>query len=203
MKTNRNIHWHDGDVSRQERWSKLDLAGATIWITGLSGSGKSTLSSALERALVDRKISCYRLDGDGLRHGLNADLGFSPEDRDENIRRAGEVARLLADFGCIVVASFISPYRTARNAIRNSHEQDSLPFFEIFMDTPLDVCEARDPKGIYKKARAGQIRELTGVDAPYEAPIAPELRIDGARTTIEDSVKDVESLLRARGVIQS
>lgn len=181
-----NIRWHPTAVPREDRWAETDLKGGTVWLVGLSGSGKSTLANALEAALHARGRASYRLDGDNLRHGLNADLGFSAEDRDENIRRAGEAALLLADFGALVIASFISPFAEARARIRARHAQAGLPFLEVYVDTPLAVCEGRDPKGLYAKARAGQIRGLTGVDAPFEAPAAPELHLDGAAPTAEN-----------------
>ena len=196
-----NIRWHEGLVDRQGRWDALGLCGATLWLTGLSGSGKSSLAVALERRLIERKIACYRLDGDNLRHGLNANLGFSAADRDENIRRAGEVARLFADYGCIVLAAFISPYRAARAQIQARHQEASLPFLEVHVDTPLEICEARDPKGLYKKARAGEIQGMTGLDAPYEAPEQPALRIAGGATSLEAGVEKLELLLWERGLI--
>ncbi len=193
-----NIRWQEGLLSREERWRALGLKGLTVWLTGLSGSGKSTIAAALERRLVGQNIPCYRLDGDNLRHGLNKDLGFAPADRDENIRRAGEVAQLFADSGCVVLAAFISPYKAAREKIRAGHEAAGLELVEVFVDTPLSVCEARDPKGLYQKARAGQISGMTGLDAPYEAPESPDLRIEGG--TVEDAVDAIERFLKQRGV---
>lgn len=197
----KNIRWHEGKVTRDERWEALALRGATVWLTGLSGSGKSTLAVALEHALVARKVACYRLDGDNLRHGLNADLGFAESDRNENVRRAGEVAQLFADYGAVAISAFISPYASARHQIRARHEAEGLPFLEVFVDTPLEVCEARDPKGLYKKARSGALAGMTGLDAPYEAPAAPELHIDGGTTSVEDGVDAILALLTARGLI--
>jgi bifunctional enzyme CysN/CysC len=167
------VVWHQGSVQRTERATQ----GMTIWLTGLSGSGKSTVAAELERRLVASGRPAYLLDGDNLRHGLNADLGFSAEDRAENVRRVGEVAKLLADAGVVAIVSLVSPYEADRQRVRASHEQGSLPFVEIFVDTPLDVCEARDPKGMYAKARAGEIKQFTGVDDPYEPPSAPHLRL--------------------------
>jgi bifunctional enzyme CysN/CysC len=167
------VVWHQGSVQRTERASQ----GMTVWLTGLSGSGKSTVAAELERRLVASGRPAYLLDGDNLRHGLNADLGFSAEDRAENVRRVGEVAKLLADAGVIAIVSLVSPYEADRQRVRASHEQSSLPFVEIFVDTPLEVCEARDPKGMYAKARAGEITHFTGIDDPYEAPSAPHLRL--------------------------
>src|SRR5690606_1867210 len=147
----------------------------TIWFTGLSASGKSTIACALEQVLVQSGMPAYRLDGDNIRHGLNKNLGFSAADRAENIRRIGEVARLFADSGVIALTAFISPYRADRDLAREVHEKDKLGFFEVFVDTPIDVCEQRDPKGLYKKARAGELKGFTGIDDPYEAPAKPEL----------------------------
>jgi bifunctional enzyme CysN/CysC len=168
-----NVVWHQGAVARAERPS----VGATVWFTGLSGSGKSTVAAELERALVAVGRPAYLLDGDNLRHGLNADLGFSAADRSENIRRVGEVARLFADAGVVALVPVISPYRTDRDRARTIHEAVGVPFVEVFVDTPLEVCEARDPKGLYAKARAGEIKGFTGIDDPYEAPLRPDLRL--------------------------
>ena len=166
-----NVTWHDGEVGRADR----PTPGATVWLTGLSGSGKSTVAVALERLLVTGGRPAYRLDGDNLRLGLNADLGFSATDRDENVRRAGEVARLLADAGTVAIVPLISPYRTGRDRARQVHAAAGLAFFEVFVDTPIELCEQRDPKGLYAKARAGEITGFTGIDDPYEAPRRPEL----------------------------
>jgi bifunctional enzyme CysN/CysC len=166
-----NVTWHGGEVERGDRPS----VGATVWLTGLSGSGKSTVAVALERLLVTSGRPAYRLDGDNLRHGLNADLGFTADDRAENVRRAGEVARLLADAGVVAIVPLISPYRAGRDASRAAHEEAGLAFLEVFVDTPIEECERRDPKGLYAKARAGEITGFTGVDDPYEAPLEPDL----------------------------
>jgi adenylyl-sulfate kinase len=171
-----NVTWHHGGVSRDGR----PFTGATVWLTGLSGSGKSTVAVEVERLLVAEGRPAYILDGDNLRHGLNADLGFSPADRTENIRRVGEVARLMADAGVVALVPVISPYRADRDRARAIHDDAEVPFLEVFVDTPLDVCESRDPKGLYAKARAGEITGFTGVDAPYEAPAAPDLRLTPA-----------------------
>jgi bifunctional enzyme CysN/CysC len=171
-----NVTWHHGGVSREGR----PFTGATVWLTGLSGSGKSTVAVEVERLLVAEGRPAYILDGDNLRHGLNADLGFSPADRTENIRRIGEVARLMADAGVVALVPVISPYRADRDRARAIHDDAEVPFLEVFVDTPLDVCESRDPKGLYAKARAGVITGFTGVDAPYEAPAAPDLRLTPA-----------------------
>jgi adenylyl-sulfate kinase len=171
-----NVTWHHGGVSREGR----PFTGATVWLTGLSGSGKSTVAVEVERLLVAEGRPAYILDGDNLRHGLNSDLGFSPADRTENIRRVGEVARLMADAGVVALVPVISPYRADRDRARAIHDDAEVPFLEVFVDTPLDVCESRDPKGLYAKARAGEITGFTGVDAPYEAPAAPDLRLTPA-----------------------
>lgn len=168
-----NVTWHGGEVARDERPHR----GATVWLTGLSGSGKSTVAVALERLLVAEGRPAYRLDGDNLRHGLNADLGFTAADRDENVRRAGEVALLLADAGVVALVPLISPYRTGRNRARTAHATAGVPFVEVFVDTPIEICEQRDPKGLYARARAGEISGFTGIDDPYEAPEEPELRL--------------------------
>ncbi|MGX9293239.1 adenylyl-sulfate kinase [Tsukamurella paurometabola] len=165
------VVWHGAAVRREDRATR----GGTVWLTGLSASGKSTVACELERLLVARGVPAYRLDGDNLRHGLNADLGFTPEDRAENVRRVGAVAQLLADAGTVAIASLISPYRSDRDRIRAQHEEAGLPFLEVFVDTPVELCEQRDPKGMYARARAGEIADFTGVNAPYEAPDRPEL----------------------------
>ncbi|GAB3129631.1 hypothetical protein GCM10027289_12580 [Tsukamurella serpentis] len=165
------VVWHTAVVTREQRASR----GGTVWLTGLSASGKSTVACELERLLVERGVPAYRLDGDNLRHGLNADLGFSERDRAENVRRVGAVAQLLADSGTIAIASLISPYRRDRDLIRAQHLEAGLPFLEVFVDTPVELCEQRDPKGLYAKARAGEITDLTGVDAPYERPQHPDV----------------------------
>jgi bifunctional enzyme CysN/CysC len=160
-------------VRRDERATK----GMTVWFTGLSGSGKSTVAAEVERRLVASGRPAYLLDGDNLRHGLNADLGFAVKDRDENVRRVGEVAKLLADAGIIAVVSLVSPYREGRDKAKAAHTDGGLQFLEIFVDTPLEICEQRDPKGMYAKARAGEIKNFTGIDHPYEAPVMPPLRL--------------------------
>jgi len=170
-----NVVWHDSVVPRAERWAALGTAGATVWFTGLSGSGKSTVANEVERLLVARGQATYLLDGDNLRHGLNADLGFTTADRDENVRRVGEVARLFADAGVVALVPLISPYRRGRDHARAIHAAAGLTFIEVFVDTPIDECERRDPKGLYKKARAGELRNFTGIDDPYEPPLAPEV----------------------------
>lgn len=200
MSEARNIRWHEGTLSREERWRLLGCAGCTVWMTGLSGSGKSTIAAALEERLLRRGVACYRLDGDNLRHGLNANLGFSAEDRAENIRRAGEVARLMADAGLVAIASLISPYRKDRELCRRMHEEAGLGFLEVFVDTPLAVCESRDPKGLYKKARAGQIRGFTGIDDPYEAPEGAEVVLRAGEVGVEGCVDRCIAALGSLGV---
>lgn len=197
MNDSRNIVWHEGDLSREDRWRALGTVGVTLWFTGLSGSGKSTVAAALESHLVRQGRFAFRLDGDNIRHGLNSNLGFSVDDRRENIRRIAEVARLFAESGAITITSFISPYRADRQQARIIHEQCGLRFLEVFIDTPLDVCESRDPKGLYKKARAGEIRGFTGIDDPYEAPLSPEIHLRTAESTLEASVQTIVEYLRS------
>ncbi|MBD8507368.1 adenylyl-sulfate kinase [Hoyosella sp. G463] len=165
-----SLQWHDARIDRHRRIS----TGMTVWITGLSGAGKSTLACELERALIEAGQPAYRLDGDNMRHGLNADLGFTMTDRSENIRRLAEVSRLFADSGTVAIVAAISPLRADRELARATHEEDGLPFWEIYMDTALAVCEQRDPKGLYRRARAGDIPNFTGIDHAYEPPLAPE-----------------------------
>ncbi len=196
-----NIKWHEGHVNRVDRERMLSHLGATIWYTGLSASGKSTLAFTVEHALMERGHLAYVLDGDNVRHGLNKNLGFSAEDREENIRRIAEVARLFADAGVVVMTSFISPYRADRDRARALHDEAGLHFIEVFMDTPIDVCEQRDPKGLYKKARAGEIRQFTGIDDPYEPPAKPELIINTAAVSPSEGALQVIELLEQRGVI--
>ena len=184
-----NITWHEGAITAQERKKNMGQTGCTIWMTGLSGSGKSTVAVALEQVLLQRGKHAYRLDGDNIRHGLNMNLGFSPEDRTENIRRIGEVAKLFADAGVIAIASFISPYIQDRQLVRQLHDKANLPFLEVYVDAPLQVAEARDPKGLYKKARAGEIKGFTGIDDPYEAPQEPQVHLRTDQLTVEQSVQ--------------
>jgi len=197
-----NIHWHEGDLSRDERLAQLGTMGCTMWFTGLSASGKSTIASALEQVIVSRGTPCYRLDGDNIRHGLNKNLGFSAEDRAENIRRIGEVTKLFADAGVISLTSFISPYRADRDAARAMHDDASLGFFEVFVDTPIEVCEQRDPKGLYKKARAGEIKGFTGIDDPYEAPDKPELVLHPDQMNVEACVAACLELLTQKNILK-
>ena len=195
-----HITWHEGEITRDHRAQSLGQRGCTVWFTGLSGSGKSTVAVAVEQALHKIGKHAYRLDGDNVRHGLCANLGFSPEDRDENIRRIGEVAKLFADAGLITLCSFVSPYRAARDQVRKLHEDAGLPFFEIFVDIPIEVAQQRDPKGLYAKAAAGEIKDMTGLSdaSPFEAPENPELRLPTHEQSIEKSVEDVIAQLRDR-----
>lgn len=194
-----NVTWHEGIISRADRYQCLGARGATIWFTGLSGSGKSTIATALEEALVRGGVFAYRLDGDNIRHGLSKNLGFSVEDRHENIRRIGEVARLFNDAGVIAIASFISPYRADRDAVRALHRELDLVYLEVFVDTPLEECERRDPKGLYAKARAGEIKGFTGIDDPYEKPETPEMVIDTATCPVAQAVERCRAMLEAHG----
>jgi bifunctional enzyme CysN/CysC len=196
-----NVVWHESEVPRAERWRVAGVRGATVWLTGLSGSGKSTVASALTALLTQRGVLSYTLDGDNLRHGLNGDLGFSADDRAENVRRVGEVARLFADAGVIAIVPLISPYREGRDGARALHEAAGLVFVEVFVDTPLEVCEQRDPKGLYAKARAGELTGFTGIDDPYEAPLAPELVLRGGEVTPRDAALTVVASLADRGVL--
>ena len=194
-----NITWHEGTVSRVDRERVLRQRGVTIWLTGLSGSGKSTIAVAVEQELVRRGHAAYVLDGDNIRHGLNKNLGFSPEDRTENIRRIGEVAKLFTDAGLVVLSSFISPYRADRDAVRGLMEPGD--FIEAFVSASLETCESRDVKGLYAKARAGKIPEFTGISAPYEAPERPELVLDTNRQDVAASVAQVIGYLEQKGVL--
>lgn len=194
-----NIVRASGQVDAAARRAVTGHGAATLWFTGLSGSGKSTLAYAAEHALVERGVNAFVLDGDNVRFGLNADLGFSAEDRTENIRRVGHVARLMVDAGVVVLSSFISPYRADRQAVRDLHPAGQ--FVEIHVDTPLEVCEARDVKGLYARARAGEIDDFSGISAPYEAPASPELRIDTSDRGLDDCVADVVAHLEHAGII--
>lgn len=196
----RNLTWHGGEVSREARERARGHRGATVWLTGLSGSGKSSIARRAEALLFQRGVSVYVLDGDNIRHGLNKDLGFSPGDRSENIRRIGEVAKLFTDAGVLTLSAFISPYRSDRDAVRASMGVGD--FLEVFVDAPLDVCEARDPKGLYAKARAGKVAEMTGLSAPYEAPLTPELVLSSGTQSVDESARRLLAMLEERGVIQ-
>lgn len=198
-----NIVWHSTHVERRQREDLLRQEGCTIWLTGLPASGKSTTSFTLEHALIQAGYLAYVLDGDNVRHGLNKNLGFSSEDRQENIRRIAEVAKLFADAGVIVMTSFISPYRKDRDGARNLHREAGLPFIEVFVDTPVETCEARDPKGLYRKARKGELKGFTGVDDPYEPPLRPELVVNTRDNSPENCAEQILAHLRANGLIKS
>jgi bifunctional enzyme CysN/CysC len=195
-----NVTWQESGLTREERWQTLGQKGATVWLTGLPASGKSTIASALEQHLVSRGRLAYRLDGDNLRHGLNGNLGFSAEDRAENVRRTAHVARLFADAGTIAIASLVSPYVSDRAAARASHDELGLDFIEVFVDTPLEECERRDPKGLYAKARRGEISGMTGIDDPYEPPEAAEILVGGG--SVEEAVAAIVARLGELGVIE-
>ena len=196
-----NVHWHGGEINRPERAQLLGHGGATLWFTGLSGSGKSTIAVAVEQALYQRGVLVYRLDGDNIRLGINKNLGFSAEDRAENIRRVGEVSKLFVDGGVIVLSSFISPYLVDRQIVRELHEADNMPFIEVFVDCSLEAAEERDPKGLYKKARAGEIKNFTGIDDPYEAPKAPEVHLHTDQQALEEEVEHLLDLLEKHKLI--
>jgi adenylylsulfate kinase len=194
-----NIVWHQGAVTRADRAQLNGHRGCTVWLTGLSGAGKSTIAVDLEKRLLERGVRTYILDGDNIRHGLNKNLGFSPEDRTENIRRIGEVAKLFTDAGLVAVTAFISPYRADRDQVRALMQPGD--FVEVFVDCPVEVCEQRDVKGLYKKARAGEIKEFTGISAPYEAPANPELTINTAGQSVQDSARQILSHLERQGIV--
>jgi adenylylsulfate kinase len=194
-----NITWHEGQIGRGDREAIVGQRGVTIWLTGLSGSGKSTIAIAAEQALTNRGRLAFVLDGDNVRHGLNSNLGFSPEDRTENIRRIGEVSKLFTETGVLVFTSFISPYRSDRDAVRAL--MGAGDFVEVYVDASLDTCEQRDTKGLYKKARAGEIPEFTGISAPYEAPESPELVLDTNRQSVEESVGKLVEYLETKGYL--
>jgi adenylyl-sulfate kinase len=190
------VTWQANELTRERRWATLGGAGATVWFTGLSGSGKSTIAAAVEGRLVADGRPAYLLDGDNLRHGLNGDLGFEPGARDENVRRAGEVARLFADAGLVALVSLVSPYAAARDAARAVHEADGLSFVEVWVSTPAEECARRDPKGLWARAKRGELKGMTGLDAPYEAPARPELEL-GVDLSVAKAVELVLSSLGA------
>ncbi|MEB5568942.1 adenylyl-sulfate kinase [Mammaliicoccus sciuri] len=194
MSASTNITWHDSEVTKAQRQERNGHKSVVIWFTGLSGSGKSTISVALEKALFEQNITSYRLDGDNIRHGLNQNLGFSPEDRKENIRRIGEVGKLMVDAGVVTMTAFISPYEEDRNTVRDILEDGE--FIEVFTKCSLDECESRDPKGLYKKARSGEIKEFTGINAPYEEPSNPEIVIDTENESVDESVEKIVAYLK-------
>ncbi|MCE7785513.1 adenylyl-sulfate kinase [Staphylococcus xylosus] len=199
MTTSKNITWHASEVTKEERQQRKNHKSAVIWFTGLSGSGKSTISVALEKALYDQQVHTYRLDGDNVRHGLNKNLGFSPEDRTENIRRIGEVSKLMVDAGLVTVTAFISPYQADRDVVRELLAEDE--FIEVYASCSLDECEARDPKGLYQKARSGEIQGFTGINAPYEEPQNPEIVIDTEQYSVEDAVTQIIEYLKTHQYI--
>ncbi|QQE79202.1 adenylyl-sulfate kinase [Alicyclobacillus sp. SO9] len=196
----KNITWHNSKVNKGDRQRLKGHKSAILWFTGLSGAGKSTVSVEVERQLHMRRINTYILDGDNMRHGLNKNLGFSPEDRKENIRRIGEVSKLFVDAGVVVLSAFISPYQADRNLVRELVDEDE--FIEIYVKCSLAECEKRDPKGLYKKARLGEIKQFTGIDAPYEEPVAPELVVETDKQTLDESVQQVISYLEDVGYIK-
>jgi len=196
-----NIVWHDSSVTKEERRKRNNYQSYVLWFTGLSGSGKSTLANALARYLFEANIQTYVLDGDNIRHGLNRDLGFTDEDRKENIRRIGEVSKLFVDSGQIVLTAFISPFREDRQQVREILSEDE--FFEVYVKCSLDECEVRDPKGLYKKARNNEIKHFTGIDSPYEEPENPAIVVDTEKQTVEESVKQIVDFLQAKGLIQN
>ncbi|MFT6956315.1 MAG: adenylylsulfate kinase [Halieaceae bacterium] len=198
-----NVHWHEGDITREHRAKILGHRGATLWFTGLSGSGKSTVAVELEGILTQMGVLVYRLDGDNVRLGINKNLGFSAEDRTENIRRIGEIAKLFVDSGVLALSSFISPYAADRDQVRALHEEAGMDFIEVHVDCSLAAAESRDPKGLYKKARAGEIKNFTGIDDPYEAPIRPEIHLHSDQQSLEEEVNLILDELRARGIIDS
>ncbi len=195
----RNIIWHQHHLSKEQRALIKSQKPCILWFTGLSGSGKSTIANRVEEMLFEMRKHTYLLDGDNIRSGLNSDLGFLEDDRVENIRRVKEVAKLFVDAGLIVLSAFISPHKSERDSIRASVEEGE--FIEIFVDTPLEVCESRDPKGLYKRARSGEIKNFTGIDSEYEAPTNPEIRLDTSKMGIDESAKEVIDYLKKRGYL--
>jgi adenylylsulfate kinase len=196
-----NVVWHEGHVERTKREQLLKQKGCTIWLTGLPSSGKSTIAFSLEHLLIQQGRLAYVLDGDNIRHGLNKNLGFSAEDRAENIRRIGEVAKLFADAGLMTITSFVSPYRADRDLVRKLHDEAKIPFIEVFIDTPVATCEERDPKGFYKKAREGKIPQFTGVSDPYESPLKPELVLKNGEKKVEETVTKLLTYLQQKGML--
>jgi adenylyl-sulfate kinase len=195
MDSSPNVTWQDGTLSRERRWQALQARGATIWITGLPSSGKSTLGAAVEERLVGQGRGAYLLDGDNLRCGICGDLGFERPDREANVQRVGELARLFADSGAVAVVALVSPYERMRMQVRERHEHDSLPFFEVFLDTPVTICAERDPKGLYARALSGDLDGFTGIDDPYEPPLHPDLRLT-PELPVPTAVDAVLGLLR-------
>jgi adenylyl-sulfate kinase len=197
MDSSPNVTWQDGTLSRERRWQALQARGATLWITGLPSSGKSTLGAAVEERLVEQGRGAYLLDGDNLRCGICGDLGFGKADREANVHRVGELARLFADSGAVAVVAVVSPYEQTRQQVRELHERDNLPFYEVFLDTPMTVCAERDPKGLYARALAGDLDGFTGIDDPYESPQRPDLQLT-PELTVPAAVNAVLELLHAR-----
>lgn len=195
----KNVFWHEGKIKKEDREKLLGQKGVIVWFTGLSASGKSTIACEVERRLFEKKKLAYVLDGDNIRHGLNKDLGFSPEDREENIRRIGEVAKLFSDAGLIALTAFISPYKKDREKVRYLVKKGE--FIEVYVKCPIDVLKKRDPKGMYEKALRGEIKEFTGISAPYEEPDNPELILETDKETIDQSVNKVMEYLKAQGII--
>jgi adenylylsulfate kinase len=198
-----NVHWHEGDITREHRTKLLGHRGATLWFTGLSGSGKSTVAVELEGMLNEMGVLSYRLDGDNVRLGINRNLGFSAEDRTENIRRIGEISKLFVDTGVVALSSFISPYSADRDQVRALHEAAGMDFIEVFVDCSLETAESRDPKGLYKKARAGEIKNFTGIVDPYEVPAKPEIHLHSDQQTLAEEVEIILATLRERGIISA
>jgi len=199
--TSPDVTWHHGTVSPEQRQANMGQRGATVWLTGLSGSGKSTVAVAAEQLLIRMGHHVYRLDGDNVRHGLCGDLGFSAQDREENIRRIAHVAQLFADAGIICLCSFVSPYRAARQQVRETHEKAGNAFFEAYVNVPLEVAESRDPKGLYAKARKGEIKNFTGIDDPFEAPESPDLDIPTHEQPVEASARQIVDALAKAGIL--
>jgi len=196
-----NIVWYKSAIKREERTKLLNQRGCIIWLTGLSGSGKSTIAYALEERLIRQGHASYVLDGDNIRHGLNTDLGFSPEERRENIRRVGELAALFADAGLITISAFISPYHIDREKARKTAGNND--FIEIYLDVPLEVCEQRDPKNLYKRARAGEISDFTGFNAPYEPPHNPEIKLDTSTLDVTACVDEIMEYVQEKGILEA
>lgn len=200
MAETENIKWHHSKITKEHRRQLNNHNSAVVWFTGLSGSGKSTISVELEKELHHMGVRTYRLDGDNIRHGLNKNLGFSPKDRKENIRRIGEVSKLMVDAGLVTLSAFISPYRKDRDEIRDLLDEGE--FIEVFVDASIETCESRDPKGLYKKVRTGEIKGFTGIDAPYEAPVDPEITVDTDVQCVGESVETILSYLKAKGYLK-
>lgn len=194
-----NVVWHKGMITKENRWTLNRHKSALIWITGLSASGKSTIAHELESLLYEKGIRSYVLDGDNVRHGLNRNLGFSAEDRKENLRRVGEVAKLFVDAGILTIASFISPYASDRSMIRTLFQEGE--FIEVYLDCAIGICESRDPKGLYKKARKGEIVHFTGISDPYEIPVNPEIAVDTSALSVEESVAEILAYMKDRGIV--